>query len=179
MSSLSLILHAADVKLQALPGLSTLIPLQTASEGLIQMTHYFFISFFLIPFFQFLHNVVKIYAGVFPENEEMVKEIAGFIYDFFLIFVLIGNNDFRGFFSYFFVDFILTFLLEVIGIRFFLGMNSAVFDFFKERMKDGEASFRFCIIPLGKAPIEAAAVSCMAGRPLPPGCRHRSPRKCA
>ena len=128
------------------------------------MTHYFFISFFLIPFFQFLHNVVKIYAGIFPEDEEMVEEIAGFIYDFFLIFVLISNNDFRSFLAYFFVDFILTFLLEVIGIGFFLGMNSAVFDFFKERMKDGEASFRFCIIPLGKAPIEAAAVSCMAGR---------------
>lgn len=85
------------------------------------MTHYFFISFFLIPFFQFLHNVVKIYAGVFPEDEEMVEEIAGFIYDFFLVFVLIGNNDFRGFFSYFFVDFILTFLLEVIGIGFSWG----------------------------------------------------------
>lgn len=65
------------------------------------MTHYFFISFFLIPFFQFLHNVVKIYAGVFPEDEEMVEEIAGFIYDFFLIFVLISNNDFRSFLAYF------------------------------------------------------------------------------
>ena len=103
----------------------------------------------------------------------MVEEIAGFIYDFFLIFVLISNNDFRGFFSYFFIDFILTFLLEVIGIGFFLGMNSAVFDFFKERMKDGEASFRFCIIPLGKAPIEATAVSCMAGRAFRNGLYHQ------
>lgn len=65
------------------------------------MTHYFFISFFLIPFFQFFHNVVKIYAGIFPEDEEMVEEIAGFIYDFFLIFVLISNNDFRSFLAYF------------------------------------------------------------------------------
>ena len=74
------------------------------------MPYHFFISFFLIPFFQFLHNVVKIYAGIFPEDEEMVEEIAGFIYDFFLIFVLISNNDFRSFLAYFFVDFILAFL---------------------------------------------------------------------
>ena len=64
------------------------------SERLIQVAHDFFISFFLIPFFQFFHNVVEINAGVFPEDEEVVEEVAGFVDNFFFIFVLVGNNDF-------------------------------------------------------------------------------------
>lgn len=62
---------------------------------------YHFLFPFSHPVLPVLHNVVKIYAGIFPEDEEMVEEIAGFIYDFFLIFVLISNNDFRSFLAYF------------------------------------------------------------------------------
>lgn len=63
------------------------------------MSYDFFISFFLVPVFHFFHNVIEVYARIFPENEEVVEEVAGFVYDFFLVFVLVGDDDFGGFFS--------------------------------------------------------------------------------
>ena len=64
------------------------------SERLIQVAYDFFISFFLVPFFQFFFFFLLVNAGVFPEDKEMVKEVAGFVYDFFFIFVLVGDDDF-------------------------------------------------------------------------------------
>ncbi len=117
------------------------------SERLIQMAYDFFISFFLVPVFHFFHNVIEVYARIFPENEEVVEEVAGFVYDFFLVFVLVGDDDFGGFFSDFFVDLVFAFFLEVVGVGFFLGMDPAVFDFFKEGVEDGKVSFSFPVIP--------------------------------
>ena len=68
------------------------------------MAHFFLISLFLVPFFHFCHDVVEVYAGVFPEHEEVVEEVAGFVDDFFLVLMLVGDDDFRSLFADFLVD---------------------------------------------------------------------------
>ena len=55
------------------------------------MPHFFLISFLLIPVFQFFHNVIQIDTGIFPHDEKMIEQIAGFINDFFLILMLVGS----------------------------------------------------------------------------------------
>ena len=59
----------------------------------------------------------------------MVEEVAGFGGDFFFIFVLVGDDDFAGFFSDLLVDLVAAFGKEVVRVGFGLGIFLSVFDF--------------------------------------------------
>lgn len=127
------------------------------------MSDFLFIAFLLVAFFEFTHDVIEIDAGVFPHDEEMIEEVAGLIDDFFFVLVLVGDDDFRGFFADLLVDLVFAFALQIVRIGLILRMGAAVFDFFKEGVKDGETACFFLILPLGEASEEAGGVVCMAG----------------
>ena len=84
------------------------------SKCFVQMSYCFLVSFDFVSSFHFGHDVVEVDACVFPEDEEVVEEVAGFGGDFFFVFVLVGDDDFAGFFSAFLVDFVAAFGKEVV-----------------------------------------------------------------
>ncbi len=87
----------------------------------VQMSYCFLVSFDFVSSFHFGHDVVEVDACVFPEDEEVVEEVARFGGDFFFVFVLVGDDDFAGFFSDFLVDFVAAFGKEVVRVGFGLG----------------------------------------------------------
>ena len=127
------------------------------------MSDFLFIAFLLITFFEFTHDVIEIDAGIFPHDEEMIEEVAGLIDDFFFVLVLVGDDDFGGFFTDLLIDLVFAFALQIVRIGLILRMGAAVFDFFKKGMKDRKASCFFPVFPLCKASEEAGGVVCMAG----------------
>lgn len=127
------------------------------------MSDFLFIAFLLVAFFEFTHDVIEIDAGIFPHDEEMIEKVAGLIDDFFFVLVLVGDDDFGGFFTDLLIDLVFAFALQIVRIGLILRMSAAVFDFFKEGVKDGETAYFFLILPLGEASEEAGGVVCMAG----------------
>ena len=130
------------------------------------MSDFLFIAFLLVTFFEFAHDVVEIDARVFPHHKQMIKEVSGFVDDLFFVLMLVGDDDFRGFFSDLLVDLVFAFALQVIGVGLILRMGAAVFDLFKKSMKDRKASCFFPVSPLCKASEEAGGMICMAGRAI-------------
>ena len=57
------------------------------SKCFVQMSYCFLVSFDFVSSFHFGHDVVEVDACVFPEDEEVVEEVAGFGNDFFFVFV--------------------------------------------------------------------------------------------
>lgn len=127
------------------------------------MSDFLFIALFLVAFFEFTHDVIEIDAGIFPHDEEMIEKVAGLIDDFFFVLVLVGDDDFGGFFTDLLIDLVFAFALQIVRIGLILRMGAAVFDFFKEGVKDGETTCFFLILPLGEASEEAGRLVCMAG----------------
>ena len=130
------------------------------------MSDFLFIAFLLVAFFEFTHDVVEIDARVFPHHKQMIEEVTGLVDDHLIVLMLVGNDDFRGFFADLLVDLVFAFALQVIGVGLILRMGAAIFDFFKKGMKDRKASCFFPIFPLCKASEEAGGVVCMAGRAI-------------
>lgn len=127
------------------------------------MSDFLFIAFLLVAFFEFTHDVIEIDAGIFPHDEEMIEKVAGLIDDFFFVLVLVGDDDFGGFFTDLLIDLVFAFALQIVRIGLILRMGAAVFDFFKKGMKDCKAACFFLILPLGEASEEAGGIVCMAG----------------
>ena len=134
-----------------------------SSKCFVQMSYCFLVSFDFVSSFHFGHDVVEVDACVFPEDEEVVEEVAGFGGDFFFVFVLVGDDDFAGFFSDFLVDFVAAFGKEVVRVGFGLGIFLSVFDFLAEGVEDGKGPFCFLVRKSLDAAEEAGAVSCVAG----------------
>ena len=120
------------------------------SKCFVQMSYCFLVSFDFVSSFHFGHDVVEVDACVFPE-------------DFFFVFVLVGDDDFAGFFSDFLVDFVAAFGKEVVRVGFGLGIFLSVFDFLAEGVEDGKGPFCFLVRKSLDAAEEAGAVSCVAG----------------
>lgn len=135
-------------------------------KDLILMSDFLFITFLLVAFFKFTHDVIEIDARVFPHHKQMIKEVAGLVDDLFFVLMLVSDDDFRGFFADLFVNLVFAFALQVIGVGLILRMGAAIFDFFKKGMKDRKASCFFPIFPLCKASEEAGGMICMAGRTI-------------
>ncbi len=133
------------------------------SKCFVQMSYCFLVSFDFVSSFHFGHDVVEVDACVFPEDEEVVEEVAGFGGDFFFVFVLVGDDDFAGFFSDFLVDFVAAFGKEVVRVGFGLGIFLSVFDFLAEGVEDGKGPFCFLVRKSLDAAEEAGAVSRVAG----------------
>ena len=130
------------------------------------MSDFLFITFLLVAFFEFTHDVVEIDARVFPHHKQMIEKVTGLVDDLFFVLMLVGDDDFRGFFADLLVDLVFAFALQVIGVGLILRMGAAIFDFFKKSMKYRKASCLFPIFPLCKASEEAGGVVCMAGRAI-------------
>ena len=99
------------------------------------MSDFLFIAFLLVAFFKFTHDVIEIDARVLPHHKQMIEEVTGLVDDLFFVLMLVGDDDFRGFFADLFVDLVFAFALQVIGVGLILRMGAAIFDFFKKSMK--------------------------------------------
>ena len=131
------------------------------------MSDFLFIAFLLVAFFEFTHDVIEIDARVLPHYKQMIEKVTGLVYDLFFVLMLVGDDDFRGFFADLLVDLVFAFALQVIGVGLILRMGAAIFDFFKKSMKDRKASCFFPVFPLCKASEEAGGMIRMAGRARP------------
>lgn len=95
------------------------------------MPDFLFIAFLLVAFFEFTHDVVEVDTRVFPHHKQMIEKVTGLVDDLFFILMLVGDDDFRGFFADLLVDLVFAFALQVIGVGLILRMGAAIFDFFK------------------------------------------------
>ena len=141
-------------------------PFSLYLKDLILMSDFLFIAFLLVAFFELAHDVVEVDARVFPHHKQVIEEVTGLVDDLFFVLMLVGDDDFRGFFADLLVDLVFAFALQVIGVRLILRMGAAVFDLCKKSMKDRKASCSFYIFPLCKVSEEAGGMIRMAGRAI-------------
>ena len=127
------------------------------------MSDFLLIAFLFVAFFEFTHDVIEINARVLPHHKQMIEKVTGLVDDLFFVLMLVGDDDFGDFFADLLVDLVFAFALQIVRIGLILRMGAAVFDFFKEGVKDVETACFFLILPLGEASEEAGGVVCMAG----------------
>lgn len=77
---------------------------------------------------QFFRNILPGHATLYHQHHGMIQEIRHLILDLLWIWILGCDHQLRTLFTYFFQNFINSFIKQVIGVRTFLRMLFSVFD---------------------------------------------------